>query len=347
MVKNSCLERPYECVGTVGTEISRCSMSNHRGQNTGVEILTAVVAALGKVKKLIKSDRNEPEGYTFSSIDSFLALVNPICAETGLVVLMDETHVEDVSTGALSDNKAWLRISYEITLAHVSGQMLGPFRRHVDIPRTGPQAYGAAQSYVLKQFLRAQFQIATGESDDPDFGSGATDANASGQQPATRKPISKKVQDQVVPLDQVVVVQLASRIIGARSGRELLAILGGLSDECLVEEELIMARLTALLRIVGSAPSLAALDKLEHHFPTDWPKVCWEAERRRTELLFAVNQTERTTSFDVVTAPKSPPDRPPEHAVCPGSDHPTLLPSNAPVSDDSDFGDIPYSEAAA
>lgn len=347
MVKNSYFERPCECGGDVGTGISRGSMSNHRGQNTGVEILTAVVAALGKVKKLTKSDRNEPEGYTFSSIDSFLALVNPICAETGLVVLMDETHVENVSTGAPSGKNEWLRISYEITLAHVSGQMLGPLRRHLDIPRTGPQAYGAAQSYVLKQFLRAQFQIATGESDDPDFGSSATDANASGQQAATSKPISKKVQDQAVPLDQGVVFQLASRIIGARSGRELLAILGGLSDECLVEEELIMARLTALLRIVGSAPSLAALDKLEHHFPTDWPKVRWAAERRRTELLFAVDQIDKTTSFDVLTAPKSPTDRPPEHALCPGSDHPTLLPSNVPVSDDSDFGDIPYSEAAA
>jgi hypothetical protein len=43
------------------------------------EILPAVVAAMGAVRKLGKGERNKHDGYNFASIDDFLALVNPIC----------------------------------------------------------------------------------------------------------------------------------------------------------------------------------------------------------------------------------------------------------------------------
>lgn len=347
MVKNSCIERPEECAGAVGQGNVPKPAITHSGKNVSGEILAAIVTALGMVKKLTKSDRNIPEGYAFTSIDSFLALINPICAETGLVILLDETHVADILTGTRSANEAWLRISYDITLAHVSGQMLGPFRRHVDVPRNGPQAFGAAQSYVLKQFFRAQFQIATGESDDPDFGERATCGNAFEQRVAIGKPASKAAQDQAAAIDASVAVHLTKRIVSARSGRELLAILGGLSDQCLAEGELTQARLTALRRIVGSAASLAALDKLEHHFSTDWPKICGVAQRRRNELIHAVDQTEKTVPVDVFAAPNDPTDRPPEVFIRSASGHPTQELSQTQITDDSDFGEIPYSEAAA
>lgn len=347
MTKDNCIAGICEHAPTVRNESAPNPTSGIHREVVSREILAAVVAALGKVKTLTKSERNESAGYAFSSIDSFLALVNPICAETGLIVLMDETLVEDIATGPRSGGDAWLRISYEITLAHVSGQMLGPFRRHVDVPRSGPQAYGAAQSYVLKQFLRAQFQIATGETDDPDFGARARAGNLFDQPAARKNPASKGGQDQAAALDDNVVTQLASRIASAKSGRELHAILGGLSDECLTDERLTAARLAALRRIVSSTASLAALDLLERYFSPDWPKIRKEADRRRRDLVLLVNQAEESAAIDAPTGAKHPTDRAAEIDVIMESGNPALLSINADIPVESDFGVIPYSEAAA
>ena len=38
------------------------------------------------------------------------------------------------------------------------------------VPARGAQAFGAAQSYALKQFMRSLFQIPTGDREDADFG---------------------------------------------------------------------------------------------------------------------------------------------------------------------------------
>lgn len=347
MVVNGRIEYSGENAGAVRNETVRNRTTICRGKAGRGEILGALVEALGKVKKLTKSDRNESEGYTFTSIDSFLSLVNPICAETGLVVLMDETSVEDVSAVARSGTDAWLRISYEFTLAHVSGQTLGPFRRHVDVPRSGPQAYGAAQSYVLKQFLRAQFQIATGETDDPDFGTRAKDGSPFDQSAARNNPASSEGQKQADALDDGVVRQLAQRIVDARSGRELLAIFGGLSDECQVNEKLAVARVTALRRIVGTARNLAALDMLQQHFSPDWSKVQKVAERRRQELANQADDSENTAGADVLTGSAHPTDRQTANAVIKEAGNPALLVVNADTPEHDNFGDIPYSEAAA
>lgn len=311
------------------------------------QILCAIVAAKAKVRGLSKTAINRDLGYSFASIDSFLELINPICAETGLIVLLDETCVEDIATSARSGTDDWLRISYEFTLAHVSGQTLGPFRRHVDVPRSGPQAYGAAQSYVLKQFLRAQFQIATGEMDDPDFGTRAKDGSSFDQSAARRNPASSEDQKEADALDDGVVRQLAQRIVDARSGRELLAIFGGLSDECQVNEKLAVARVTALRRIVGTAGNLAALDMLQRHFSPDWSKVRKVAERRRQELGNQADDSENTAGDDVLTGSAHPTDRPTADTMIKEAGNPALLVVDSDTSEDDNFGDIPYSEAAA
>jgi hypothetical protein len=225
--------------------------------------------------------------------------------------------------------------------------MLGPFRRHVDVPRNGPQAFGAAQSYVLKQFFRAQFQIATGEADDPDFGKRATNGDASEQQVAIGKAASQADQNHAAAIEASVAVPLAKRIVSARSGIELLAILGGLPDQYLADEDLTQARLTALRRIVGSAASLAALDRLEHHFSPDWPKICAVAQRRRNELIHAVNQTAKTAPMDVSAAPNDPKRQSSEIFARRTSEHSTEELGHTPLPDDNDFGEIPYNGAAA
>ena len=133
------------------------------------EVLSAVSSAIGKVQKVAKDGKNKHDNYNFASIDDFLALVNPICAETGLIVSMQEKSIEDfMRKGKFGDN-AWIRMTWEITVYHTSGQSLPSVMRTVEVLRNGAQAYGSAQSYALKQFLRSLFLIPTGDKDDADF----------------------------------------------------------------------------------------------------------------------------------------------------------------------------------
>ena len=133
------------------------------------EVVTAAAKAMAAIRKVGKEGRNQHDNYNFASIDDFLAMVNPICAESGLIFPMQEDGIEDfVRKGKFGDN-AWMRVRWQITVMHVSGQSLPPVLRTVEVLRNGAQAYGSAQSYALKQFLRSFLLIPTGDKDDADL----------------------------------------------------------------------------------------------------------------------------------------------------------------------------------
>jgi len=133
------------------------------------KILPAVAAAIGGVSKVAKTGRNTHDGYNFAGIDDFLALVNPVCSENGLFVHIDEGEREDfIRKGKFGENP-WMRQSFSFTLYHSSGQHMPAVTRTVEVLRNGAQAYGSAQSYALKQFLRGAFLIPTGDKDDADL----------------------------------------------------------------------------------------------------------------------------------------------------------------------------------
>jgi hypothetical protein len=133
------------------------------------EIMTAIAKAMGQVQRVSKEGRNKHDGYNFASIDDFLALVNPICAENGLVVMMQEKAIEDFTRKGKFGENSWMRVTWEIVVWHISGQSLPPVLRTVEVLRNGAQAYGSSQSYALKQFLRSLFLIPTGDKDDADL----------------------------------------------------------------------------------------------------------------------------------------------------------------------------------
>lgn len=323
------------------------------------QVLGAVVLAKSKIRRLAKADRNLEEAYAFTSIDSFLEHINPICVEAGLVILMDEVAVADGGSGARQSAEPWLRITYDITLAHISGETLGPFRRHVDIARSGPQAFGAAQSYVLKQFLRAQFQIATGEADDPDFGARPFGrAHAPAPAPSEiQSPRSDRVEADDHAMEIMALRTCAQRVAEAATGRKLLSILAGLAEEMIAHPILRAARLQALTRIVSTAPSVAALEKLEQHFAGDWAHVSDEAAHRRLQLDLLDSQAEEALVAQAgqvargTASEEAPMFQTSESGDLGGPGLIAAAPANpdasSPVPPDTlDFGDIPYHEAA-
>jgi len=121
----------------------------------------ALADAQREVKELAQGDRNQYSKYNYTSIDDFLNAMRPILSSSGITILMDEE-----SATQAGDN-IWIRFGF--TLVHSSGERWGPMRRTVAVQALGPaQAFGSAQSYALKQFLRATFLVATGDGDDPD-----------------------------------------------------------------------------------------------------------------------------------------------------------------------------------
>lgn len=132
-------------------------------------VFAAVVAAKAAVKRVTKENRNAEQKYDFASIDDFLAMVGPVTAEHGLLTVIDEDSLEFIEKQGRYGPTQWVRISYQITTYHAGGTHLPTVRRNIEVIRSGPQAYGSAQSYVLKQYYRGLLDIPTGDKDDPDF----------------------------------------------------------------------------------------------------------------------------------------------------------------------------------
>jgi hypothetical protein len=160
------------------------------------KLLTALCTAMGQVHKVGKTNENSHDKYKFASIDDFLAMVNPICAQNGLFVWMDETAREDFERQSKYGTSPWVRVSFSITMYHTSGEALPPVTRSVEVLRNGAQAYGSAQSYVLKQFLRGVLLIPTGDQDDADFRS--TDAGTVVKDNASAKGLADAWTDGVL-----------------------------------------------------------------------------------------------------------------------------------------------------
>ena len=129
----------------------------------------AINAVMAQVKSLLKSDENRSAGYRFASIDDFLAAVNPLCVDAGLMILQDELDARLVRDGTKLADRSWLWLTFSFTIAHTSGAIYGPLTRSVMVPADGAQAFGAGQSYALKQLMRSLFQIPTGDHEDADF----------------------------------------------------------------------------------------------------------------------------------------------------------------------------------
>lgn len=155
------------------------------------EAFAAVAKAMGEVKRLAKDNKNTEQKYDFASIDDFMAMVGPICAQNGLVTVMSECSKEFIEKQGKYGVTHWVAIEYEITTFHASGGSLPTVKRNVEVVRSGPQAYGAAQSFVLKQYYRGLLAIPTGDKDDPD----GKDAGA--EIPATKMSADqfKELQD--------------------------------------------------------------------------------------------------------------------------------------------------------
>jgi hypothetical protein len=148
-------------------------------------IAAGIVQVQSQVKRLAKESENKFAEYMYANADAFFAAVGPLEAEAGLFTVMEEGTVEIVPMAKPSrESSNWLRIHWQITVGHSSGATYGPLHRTVMVPANGAQAFGSAQTYALKQFMRGLYKIPTGDKDDAD------------SQPAEPLPAADKPQQQ-------------------------------------------------------------------------------------------------------------------------------------------------------
>ena len=130
------------------------------------EVAKAIAGVMMDIKSLAKNDRNKHGGYDYASVDTFYAAIGPLMAKHGLLIIVDETGYL-VRTAENDKKTEWLEVSYLIIIAHSSGAVWDrPIGRTAFVPAgMGAQAFGAAQSYVEKTFMRSLFKVPTGEDD--------------------------------------------------------------------------------------------------------------------------------------------------------------------------------------
>lgn len=122
-------------------------------------IISAISAVMGDIEKLGKTAVNKHANYKYASVDDFLDCVRPLLAKHKLWIQQDEVSQDIRERG----ESVWLEMVFDFYIRHGS-EMIGPSRRTAMVnAKMGAQAYGACQSYALKQYLRATFMIATGE----------------------------------------------------------------------------------------------------------------------------------------------------------------------------------------
>jgi hypothetical protein len=150
-------------------------------------IAASIIAVKKQVRQIGTDERNEHGKYRYVSVDRFYERIGPMMAEAGIALLIDETDSE-VKEG--KSGNPWLFAHYALAFMHEDGSVSAPMRRSLAMPINGPQTYGAAQSYIEKQFLRQVFKIPTGEHDADETAQGE-DAPARGRSSgngATRAP---------------------------------------------------------------------------------------------------------------------------------------------------------------
>ncbi|OWQ97984.1 ERF family protein [Sphingopyxis witflariensis] len=144
-------------------------------------VASAVIAVMRSLGTLAKGNENKFDKYDYASIDDFIHFVRGHCIAAGLFIEPNEAAEAKLVDVAKKDGKPmamwWSRFAFY--LVHESGERAGPIFKTVMVQANGAQAAGSAQSYAMKQFMRGQFMIPTGDADDPDKIS--VDISAQGQ----------------------------------------------------------------------------------------------------------------------------------------------------------------------
>lgn len=131
------------------------------------EIAKASFDVMAAVQAIERDEENVHRRYAYATVDAFFEMIREKCVAAGLMIYPAELSCERIKIEDERGTRFVLHATYEFVLIHASGvTWRHPFdRRSVMSVWSGPQSNGAMQSYAVKQFMRAFWQIPTGERD--------------------------------------------------------------------------------------------------------------------------------------------------------------------------------------
>lgn len=140
-------------------------IANHEGE-ARAEIASSIAAVMKEIGTLVRDANNQHGNYSYASTDAFFKMVSPLMVKAGLMLIVHEVgwEIREISNKR-GEIRPLLFITFEFHWIHTSGASLNAGRRTVNVDAGGAQQWGQAQSYAVKQFLRASFLIPTGEAD--------------------------------------------------------------------------------------------------------------------------------------------------------------------------------------
>lgn len=131
----------------------------------------AMFGVLAEIEKLTKKHENGFAKYTYASVDQFYEAVRPLCAKFGV-----RWKARESTRATVAGNTILYHFSIDLHFA--DGHQYRDYDRiTVPMSLTGPQVSGAAKSYAMKAFMRANFFMETGEPDGDDADPEAMNAN--------------------------------------------------------------------------------------------------------------------------------------------------------------------------
>lgn len=161
-------------------------------------IAKGIVEVIKTLGVLGKDNKNDFDKYKYASIDDFIKFVRQDCAKQGLFFIPNEAREPEIIGTKKKDGKDlamwWSRFAF--TIGHEEGDTYGPIYKTVMVQASGAQAAGSAQSYALKQLMRALFLIPTGDGDDPD-NKGTAEMSVNNNHVSSGQKIAQKILDKI------------------------------------------------------------------------------------------------------------------------------------------------------
>jgi hypothetical protein len=201
------------------------------------EIAKAIIAAQLAMPSLRKEDTNAYGGYSYVSIDDYLAAIPKVAAQHGLFWITRETECQ-----VIGEKGNHLAYTFVLDLGHSSGAFFPEYGRITVVhPIQGAQTAGSALAYGEKMLTRFLFKVVTGEQDADATDNSKQESLGQEQKPAKfeLKPVHAPpmTRDEAVERGLIPKREPAEIIGGIAKGgvkvteKEGLPIIGEASDE--------------------------------------------------------------------------------------------------------------------
>ena len=167
-----------------------------------------IAGAKAEIETLEKNGTNTFADYQYATVDDIYLAVRQVLATWNLDLRMDviRTEIEYRAVKRRSKNGGTYEAISPILHIEVAIGFYGepPVRRSLTLEFNGPQTYAAGYSYIQKEFLRARFQLETGDQEPEQYQQAEPPEYLAENAPPAEPEIEKITAAQVAQLRRLI-----------------------------------------------------------------------------------------------------------------------------------------------